>query len=288
MGVRHDGVALGQQLERQSGEPAVSRVRSFVLAAILACGPAAPGLPAAPATSTAKATPSAAAAPSPTVDEIVARHVAWRGGLKKIRAIQTLREQGRVSAGADRQGVVTRERKRPNQSRFEFTVQGVTSVFLSDGQRGWKMSPFDGDTGPSPLPEEVVAEAAEQADIEGPLVEWQAKGHKVELDGRESVGGRETYRLKLTLKSGGVRTEYLDVKTLERVRTDSTRTVKGRPVRIETTYGDYKKSGGVQFPRRIDVEAAGRPQRLQVMVDTIEINPPLSDERFRLPSQAQR
>ena len=280
----------------------MSRARSLVVAVLLAIGPATSALssapaappapttapaPAAPTTPTAPATPSAAAAPSPTVDEIVARHVAWRGGLKKIRAIQTLREQGRVSAGADRQGVVTRERKRPNQSRFEFTVQGVTSVFVSDGQRGWKMSPFDGDTAPGPLADEVVAEAAEQADIEGPLVDWQAKGHKVELDGRESVGGRETYKLKMTLKSGGVRYEYLDVKTLERVRTDSTRQVRGRAVQIETTYGDYRKSGGVRFPHLIDVEAVGRPQRLHVVVDTIEINPPLSDERFRLPSQAK-
>jgi hypothetical protein len=278
----------------------VSRARTIVAAAILAIGstasalsvaPAAtpaPAAPHAPTTSKAPAAPSPAAAPSPMVDEIVARHVAWRGGLKKIRAIQTLREQGRVSTGADRQGVVTRERKRPSRSRFEFTVQGVTSVFVSDGQHGWKMSPFDGDTGPSPLPDEVVAEAAEQADIEGPLVDWQAKGHKVELEGRESVGGRDTYKLKLTLKSGGVRYEYLDVKTLERVRTTSTRTVRGRPVLIETTYGDYRKSSGVRFPHLIDVEAAGRPQGLHVMVDTIEVNPPLSDDRFRLPSQAQR
>ena len=264
----------------------------MVAAAILAIGSTASALSAAPATTpapTAPPKPAAATAPSaPTVDDIVARHVAWRGGLKKIRAIQTLREQGRVSAGADRQGVVTRERKRPSRSRFEFTVQGVTSVFVSDGQHGWKMSPFDGDTGPSPLPDEVVAEAAEQADIEGPLVDWQAKGHKVELDGRESVGGRDTYKLKLTLKNGGVRYEYLDVKTLERVRTESTRTVRGRPVLIETTYGDYRKSGGVRFPHLIDVETAGRPQGLHVMVDTIEVNPPLSDDRFRLPGQAQR
>jgi hypothetical protein len=267
----------------------VSRVRSLVAAALLGIGSAASAVSSAPATAPAAAAPPpAAAVPSPTVDEIVARHVTWRGGLKKIRAIQTLREQGRVSAGADRQGVVTRERKRPSRSRFEFTVQGVTSVFVSDGQRGWKMSPFDGDTGPSPLSDEVVAEAAEQADIEGPLVDWQAKGHKVELDGRESVGGHDTYKLKLTLKSGGVRYEYLDVKTLERVRTESTRTVRGRSVVIGTTYGDYRKSGGVRFPHLIDVEAAGRPQALHVMVDTIEVNPPLSDDRFRLPSQDQR
>ena len=227
-------------------------------------------------------TMAAAATPTPSVDEIVARYVSACGGLKKLQSIQTLREKGYMTAGADRRALVTRERKRPNRTRFEVTVQGVTGVFVSDGQQGWRMSPFEGDEAPTPLPAEVVEEAAEQGDIEGPLVNYKAKGHQVELAGREAVGGREAYKLKLTLKSGGVRTEYLDVKSFHRLRTDSTRQVRGRAVQIQTTYGDYKKVRGILFPRLIEVEASGRPQKFRVVVDTIEINPPLSDDRFEM------
>jgi len=160
-------------------------------------------------------------------------------------------------------------------------------VFVSDGRHGWRMSPFEGDEAPTPLPAEVVQEAAEQGDIEGPLVDYKAKGHQVELAGRESVGGREAYRLKLTLKSGSVRTEYLDVKTFQRLRTDSTRQVRGRAVQIQTTYGDYKKVRGILFPRLIEVEASGRPQKLRVVVGPIEVNPPLGDDRFELSAPPQ-
>ena len=229
-------------------------------------------------------TMAAAATPAPTVDEIVARYVSACGGLKKLQSIQTLREKGYMTAGADRRALVTRERKRPNRTRFEVTVQGVTGVFVSDGLQGWRMSPFQGDEAPTPLPAEVVEEAAEQGDIEGPLVNYKAKGHQVELAGRESVGGREAYKLKLTLKSGAVRYEYLDVKSLHRVRTDSTRQVRGRAVQIQTTYSDYKKIRGILFPRLIEVEAAGRPQKLRVVVDTIEVNPTLGDDRFEFPA----
>ena len=232
--------------------------------------------------------PSAPPAPTtPTVDEIVARHVEACGGLKKIRSIQTLREKGRITAGANRQALVTRELKRPNRIRFEFTVQGVTGVFVSDGEQGWKMSPFEGNTGPTPLTDEVVREAAEQGDFEGPLVDWKAKGHQVELVGREAVGDRETYKLKLTLKSGAIRYEYLDVKTYYRLRTDSTREMRGHPVQIKATFGDYRKAKGVLFPHRIDVEAEGRPQRLSVVVEKIEVNPPLSDALFEMSDLAQ-
>ncbi len=230
---------------------------------------------------------AAAPAPPPTVDELVARYVATRGGLSKIRSVQTLRQKGHATAGADRMALVTRELKRPSRTRFEFTVQGVTAVFVSDGEHGWRVSPFEGDTDPKPLADEVVQEAAEQGDIEGPLVDWKAKGHQLDLVGREVVAGHEAYKLKLTLKTGAVRYEYLDVKSLYLVRTDSTRQVRGRAVQIQTTYSDYQKTAGVLFPRLIEVEAAGRPQRLRVMVDKIEVNPPLSDARFEMPLPSQ-
>jgi len=218
-----------------------------------------------------------------TVDDIVARHVAACGGLEKIRSIESLRETGRISAGADRKALVTRELKRPNRTRFEFTVQGVTGVFVTDGERGWKMSPFDGNTDPTPLSDEVVREAAEQGDLEGPLVDWKAKGHQVELVGREKLGEREAYKLKLTLKSGAVRYEYLDVKTFYLLRTESMREMRGRAVQIEANFSNYSKTRGVLFPRKIELAAAGRPQHLLVVLDKIEINPPLSDALFEMP-----
>jgi hypothetical protein len=129
-----------------------------------------------------------------------------------------------------------------------------------------------------------VGEAVEQADIEGPLVDWKAKGHQVEIAGREPVGGRDAWKLKLTLKSGAIRYEYLDAATYERLRSDSTRTVRGRAVQLQTTFSDYRKKSGVLFPRHVEVAAVGRPQRLSITVDKVEVNPPLSDTLFEMPA----
>ena len=222
------------------------------------------------------------ATPPPTVDSIVADYVAARGGLAKIRAIQTLRQTGRAFGGQGREAVVVRELKRPGRIRFEFTVQGVTAVFACDGKKGWKVSPFDDDMQLTELPDEVTQDAIEQADIEGPLVDWKSKGHQLEFVGRESVNGHDAYKLKLTLKTGGVRYEYIDVASHYEVRADSTRQVRGRDVQLVTTFADQKKAGGVLFPRHIEVVAAGRAQKLRIVVDKIEINPTLSDARFEL------
>jgi hypothetical protein len=130
------------------------------------------------------------------------------------------------------------------------------------------------------MSKEAVTDAMEQADIEGPLVDWKAKGHQLELVGHAMVGGRDTYKLKLTLKSGAVRYDYIDVKTHYQLRTDSTREIRGLPVQIETTFSDHKMFGGVLFPRKIEVVAVHRPDSLKIVVDSIEVNPPLSDARF--------
>jgi outer membrane lipoprotein-sorting protein len=259
-------------------------VTMFAAAAVMSMASPAAASPA-PASAAAK-TPAPPASQAPTVDDIVARYIKTCGGLDRIRAIRTLREKGRVNAGPNREALVTRERKRPDSSRVEFTLQGVTSVYASDGHQGWRMSPFDGDTAPTPLPEEVVSEAAEQADIEGPLVDWKAKGHTIALDGTETVGDHQAYKVRLTLKSGAVRYEYIDTKTFTRLRADSTRQVHGHPVKIETTFSDYRKTDGILFPRQIEIEAEGRPQKLRIDVEKVEVNPPLEDARFAMPPTA--
>jgi outer membrane lipoprotein-sorting protein len=232
------------------------------------------------------AAPARAANP-PTVDKILSKYVAARGGLQKIRSVQSLRQTGHVTAGPNREGIVTRELKRPAHTRFEFKVQGVTAVFVSDGKRGWKVDPFQGNAEVQPLPDEVVAEAAEQGDFEGPLVDWKAKGHKIELAGQEDLAGRAAYKLKVTLASGAVRYDYIDAKTMNLVRTDSTRQVRGRTVQIQTTFGDFKKTDGLLFPRFVEVAAVGRPDTMRIDVESVEVNPSLSDARFAMPA-AQR
>jgi hypothetical protein len=227
------------------------------------------------------------AATTPTIDEIVARSIEARGGLDKIRSIRSLRETGQITTGANRSGRVIRERKRPASMRIEFTVQGVTGVKVFDGRHAWRMSPLDGDLEPQLLPEGAEAEAAEEADIEGPLVGWKAKGHQLELVGHEMVGDHETYKVKITLKEGGVIYDFFDVESYLRLRSIGTGLVGGRPVPIEATFGDYKKTDGVLFPHRIEIAAAGRPQRLQVVVETIEVNPSISDSRFEMPVEAE-
>jgi hypothetical protein len=219
-------------------------------------------------------------APAETIDQIVARHLAARGGRQALAAVRTLRMTGHADAGPGRHAIVRREFARPDRIRTEFEFQGTTGVYVWNGKSGWQVSPLDGQLDVQPLSPEAAALSAEQADIEGPLVDWKAKGHSVELLGRAQLPGGAADELKVTLKSGVVRHVWVDAKSSLVVKTASTRKVKGHETTFEVVYGDYRETAGVRFARSIDIEARGRPEHLRIVVDGVEVNPPLDDARF--------
>jgi hypothetical protein len=114
-----------------------------------------------------------------------------------------------------------------------------------------------------------------------------AKGHRVELVGREALEGGEAWKLQATLNNGDVRYLYLDARSFQHVRTEATRNLAGRPVETVTTFGDYQETGGVLFPRAIEIAAKGRPGRLRIQVQAVEVNPTLDDARFRMPDASR-
>jgi hypothetical protein len=221
--------------------------------------------------------------PAQTVDEIVARHLAARGGREALLAVRSLRMTGRALGGPGREAIVRREIARPGRIRTEFVFQGTTGIYVWDGSAGWRVSPLDGVFEPLPLPAEAAVLSAEQADFEGPLVDWKAKGHAVELIGREELPGGAAHKLKVTLKSGVVRLLWVDVSTGLVVRTESSRKLRGHELIVGTVYGDYRETSGVRFAHSIEMGVRGRPQRLRITVLTVETNPTLSDSRFSMP-----
>src|SRR5439155_7605806 len=145
-----------------------------------------------------------------SVDSLIAKYVLASGGTARIQALQTLRRTGKFTGNDGFEAVVVQENKRPNSVREEFSLQGMTGVTAYDGRNGWKIEPWQGKKDPDPLGEEEMKGIVEDSDFEGPLVNYQAKGNKVEYIGTEPVEGTDAYKLKVTLKSGDVEYFYMD------------------------------------------------------------------------------
>src|SRR5262245_3942504 len=233
----------------------------------------------------AAAQPSAA----PTVDELVARNVEARGGRERLRSVETVRMTGRLSPGAPAvEAPIRLELKRPNWIRMEIDFQGMTAVQAYDGKKGWQIAPFRGVIAPEEMSREETEQAVEQADIDGPLVDYRAKGHPLELVGRDRVGEADAWKLELTLSNGTVREVYLDPQSFLEIQTVSKRKIRGITVEVESRLEDYREVGGLLFPHAIRSGARGRPERQSLTVEKIELNPVLDDARFRMPAAKSR
>lgn len=225
----------------------------------------------------------AVAGSAQTVDEIIAKNIAARGGLAKLRGVQTVRITGSADFGGMQAELVIVE-KRANKTRMEISLQGMTMVRAYDGQNGWQVVPFTGKKDPEPMTADDLKGAAQEADIDGALVDYKEKGHKVELIGKEKIEGTDAYHLKITMKSGDIRDEYLDADSFLDIKTTFKTTRRGAEVVQNTTLGDYKEVDGMMLPFSMDVRAEGAPGPGQkITIQKVEFNTPVDDSQFRMP-----
>lgn len=222
-----------------------------------------------------------------TLDEVLAKHYEALGGLDKLKAVQSVRMTGKMIMGQGMEAPFVMEKARPNRFRMEFTFQGMNGIQAYDGKNGWMVMPFTGKKDPEAMPAEAVKEMEEQADFDGPLVDWKTKGHTVELVGTEDVEGASAHKVKATLKNGNVITYFIDAETFLTLKEESKRSIRGTEVEGESSVGDYKQVEGLTMPFAMEMGAKGSPQKQKLVTEKVEINPKFEDTRFVMPVVAK-
>jgi hypothetical protein len=221
----------------------------------------------------------------PTVDELVDKNIAAKGGATALNSLQTLRAtgklllpvQGRIELG------YLQIRKRPDEVRTEASLQGMTQIEAYDGKEGWKVSPFFGRKDPERMSADDVKALVEDTEMGGPLADWKAKGSTVEYLGTEDVDGTPAHKLKVVRKNGDVSFVYLDPDHFLEIRIVTQRTRHGAYEEVETDLGDYEKAAGVFVPTSIEVGRKGSPEKQTIVVDKVEANVPVDDTIFHFP-----
>ena len=230
---------------------------------------------------------AAASARAITVDELIAKNVAARGGLDKIRAIQSLRTTGKVHSGGGDFAIdipFVELISRPGMTREEITMQGLTSVSAFDGTVAWQVQPFSGRLDPERLSADDVKSIKKSADLDGPLVDYAAKGSRVEYLGTEDVDGTEAHKLKVTFNDGDVQYIYLDPDYFLQIRTIVQMRVRGVDYTEEEDWGNYEQINGVMIPFSFETGLKGQPKTTKVVYEKAEINPALDSKLFSFPA----
>ena len=219
-----------------------------------------------------------------TVDEIIAKNIQAHGGMEKLKSVKTMRMTGKMMMGPGMEAPFSLSSKRPKMTRVEFTFQGMTGIQAYDGKDGWMVMPFMGKKDPEAMPEDQVKLMDDQADMDGPLVDWKEKGNKVELLGKEQVEGAEAWKIKVTKKDTTVVTMYLDAESFLEIKTEGKRKMRGTEFEGETLFGDYKEVDGIMVAHSMESGPKGSPQRQKMVFEKIEMNPPLADSLFAMPA----
>lgn len=241
---------------------------------------------------------------------IVDKNVSARGGLEAWRAVQTLSMTGKMDAGGNNRPALSMptpgghkqaamppprpeaqvqlpfimELKRPRKMRLQIEFNHQKAVQVFDGANGWKLRPFLNRHEVEPYTPEEIKASALQADLDGPLVDYAAKGTKIELAGHEKVRDRDTYKLKLILKSGQVQHVWVDSKTFLEAKIEGTpRRLDGKMHAVASYPSDFRTVNGVMVPYLLETAADGVKQTEKIEIESVVVNPKLDEATFSKP-----
>jgi outer membrane lipoprotein-sorting protein len=213
-----------------------------------------------------------------TAEQIVAMNLAAKGGAEKWNSVSSVKMTGKLTAQG-RDVAMTVYTKRPNLMRQDIVTPKGTVVQGFDGTTPWMLAPG------ADIPREITGPQAEAArsgaDFDGPLIDYASKGHKVELLGKEKVGERDTYHLKLTKKDGNVERYYIDALSGLEVKRIAEMGSGGAKQALESELSNYKSVEGMMIPHTIKQSVNGMAV-MEMTLEKVELNAPMNDDLFRM------
>ncbi len=220
-----------------------------------------------------------------TPDEIVSKYIAARGGPEKIKAVKSERVSGTISFGSETEGPFLVERKRPLKMYMEISFGPQKFIRVYDGKSaGWTYNPFVPSPSVEPMPASELRNILDEADFDGPFVDYKAKGNQLEFVDKEEVRGKTAYKVKLTNKNGEVSYFYFDASTSLLLKWEGDRNIAGKNVPWESFFHDFREVEGLKYPFLIESAAPGTDQTQKITADKIEVNITIADARFEKPS----
>ncbi len=229
---------------------------------------------------------TSALAATPSVQEIVDKNSAARGGLAAWHNVQTLTYEGTIDAGGKPAHALpfVLKQKRPRKTRLEIVFKEQTAVQVYDGAKGWKVRPFLNRNEVESYTEAELKLAGKADDLDGPLLDYQKKGTQVAFEGTEQVDGRPAYKLRLTSRDGAKRELWIDAATFLEVKLDGEpRKLDGRLHKVELYFKDFHAEQGLNIPHLQETCVEGVKEPYKMTITRVSVNEGVDDTLFGKP-----
>ena len=192
----------------------------------------------------------------PTAREIVDRFVKVSGGAPAFQAIKSMRVKGTFSiVGQALTGELDMMAARPNKLLMRVSVPAIGTIEEGfDGKVGWSIDPLQG---PSLVKDRQLSERADEAWFDAELHQDDYI-KEMSVVGRESLEGRDVFRLKVVTLRGNEQFELFDAETGLHVAVEASRDTPLGIVPSVVLMKEYKKFGAVLVPTRVVQRVLGQ------------------------------
>jgi hypothetical protein len=216
-----------------------------------------------------------------TVDDIIEKNVNALGGKDKIMGVKTIYKESDMDMMGN-QASTTTYILNGKGYKTETDFGGSKIIQCITDTSGWGINPLMGQTSAQAMPDDQVKASQMQLHIEGPLVDYAAKGYKVELLGTEDVNGSSAYKLKVTTKDNVEITVFIDTTTYYAVKAVSKAVINGQDIETTVLFSNFQKTDYglvVSYAREVTL-----PQGTITITDKkVEINKPIDPAIFEMP-----
>ena len=216
--------------------------------------------------------------------ELIDKHFAARGGLEKIKSMQTMT----WDAGMEMMGMnmpLKMQLKRPNKMRNVVEVEAMNATIIQgfDGTTAWMLNPMAGND-PQKLPDEMAKEMKERSAMDGALMSYINEGYEITYEGEEVVKDKPAHKLLVQLPEDKTAQIFLDAETFLEVKSvqEGTNPQTGAKGEIATYSSDYREVEGIMIAHMITAEFDGTPMQT-LQIESVQINTPIEDSVFEMP-----
>jgi outer membrane lipoprotein-sorting protein len=230
------------------------------------------------------------AAQAQTADEILAKYFENTGGLAKWKELQGIKMAAKVNQGGLEIPLVILQMKDGRQMT-SITFQGKEiKQGVYDGTSLWSTNFMTMKAEKSDA-ETLEIFKSSLGDFPDPFLNYKERGYKVELLGKETIDGSETFKIKLTKKpimvdgkpTDNIAFYYFDTENYVPLMSESeVRVGPNKGVVAQTKMSDYQEVGGFLFPFSLTEGAKGGPGQ-GITITSIEVNPKVDAAAFTFP-----
>jgi outer membrane lipoprotein-sorting protein len=210
-----------------------------------------------------------------TLADILARHDLASGYNNRLK-VKTMTSIGSITQMGNTLPISIIQ-KRPNKYRFDVHLEEGRITQAYDGKAGWAFNPFSS-TDTIALQGAELAQIRESADFDGILHSYKSKGYTINLVGKASAGLLQAWKIQIKKPTGETLSFYIDPVTYLVVKSEAVIMVNGMQYSAESTFGDFRKIGGMTLPFYIQTKNGAMVT--EIRISTVRLNEEMEDFFF--------